>query len=48
MKLFSLIEIGNIYRNNIKIAVENANLCGKICDRRSAEISEICGNRILA
>ena len=26
------IEIGNRNANNIKIAIENANLCGKICD----------------
>jgi len=34
----------------IKIAVENANLCGKICDLRSllknAATREPCGNRI--
>ena len=29
----NLIEIGNSHTDSIKIAVENANLCGKICDR---------------
>jgi len=40
-------------QKNIKIAVKNANLCGKICHMRillkyakNAAISEICGNRI--
>jgi len=39
----------------MKIAVENANLCGKICDMRTllkyaknAAISVICSNRIFA
>jgi len=50
------MEMGNRNTDNIKIkAVENANLCGKICDMRTllkyaknAAISEIRGNRIFA
>ena len=29
------MEIGNRNTDNIKIATENASLCGKICDMRS-------------
>jgi len=50
-----ILEIGNRNTNHIKNAVENANLCGKICDMRTllkyaknAAISEICGNRVFA
>jgi len=43
------------FNKKIKTAVENANLCGKICDMcallkyaKNAERYEICGNRIFA
>jgi len=41
----NLIEIGHRNTNNIKIAVENANLCGKnMRYAHFAEICEKCGN----
>jgi len=55
MMLAVITEIGNRNIKNVKIAVEYANLCGKICDMRTllkyaknAAISEICSNHIFA
>ena len=42
----NLVEIGNGHTNNIKIAVANANLCGKIYDMCTLlKYTKKCGNK---
>jgi len=49
-----MVEVTKLNRNtdNVKVAIENANLCKKICDERTllknVAISKICGSRIFA